>query len=43
MLPRGWFHPARIIEVYTDRQVRVQLTDLLTHGPDFERVSFVRV
>jgi len=43
VLPPGWFHPARIIEVYTDRQVRVQLTDLLTHGPDFERVSFVRL
>ncbi len=43
VIPRGWFHPASIIEVYTDRQIRVKLTDLLSHGPDFERVSYTRL
>ncbi len=43
VLPPGWFQPARIIELYTDRLSRVRLTDLLSHGPDFERVSFQRL
>jgi len=40
LLPRGWYQPKRIIEVFTDRQITVELGDLLTQGADFERVSY---
>lgn len=43
VLPRGWFQAERVIEAYTDRQVRLRLGELLAHGPDFERTTFTRL
>lgn len=43
VLPRGWFQAERTIEVFTDRQARVRLGELLGQGPDFERVTFTRL
>lgn len=43
VLPRGWFQPERVVEVFTDRQARLRLAELLAQGTDFERVSFARV
>lgn len=43
VVPQGWFHAGRIIEVYTDTPWRVKLSHVLNDGPDFERVSFVLV
>lgn len=43
VLPRGWHQAERIIEVFTDRQVKVRLGELLGQGPDFERVGFTRL
>jgi hypothetical protein len=39
-VPRGWFYPDRVIEVYAGQQVGVRLTGLLDQGSDFERVSY---
>jgi hypothetical protein len=43
VVPQGWFHAGRIIEIHTDRTWRVKLLHVLGDGPDFERVSFVLV
>lgn len=43
VLPRGWFQPERVIEVFTDRQTKLRLGELLGQGPDFERVGFTRL
>ena len=43
VLPRGWFQSERVIEVFTDRQTKLKLGELLTQGPDFERVTFTRL
>jgi len=43
VLPRGWFQPERVVEVFTDRQAKLKLGELLSHGPDFERVSYTRL
>jgi hypothetical protein len=43
VVPQGWFHAGRIIEIHTDRAWRVKLLHVLSDGPDFERVSFVLV
>lgn len=43
VVPHGWFQPGRVIEVYTDRQARVRLDELLAQGADFERVSYTRL
>jgi hypothetical protein len=40
VLPRGWYRPERLIEIYTDRPVEVRLSELLTQGSNFDRVSF---
>ena len=42
VLPRGWFQPERVVEVYTDRQTKLKLVELLNHGPDFERITYTR-
>jgi hypothetical protein len=39
-IPRGWFFPDRVIEVYTGQQICVRLTGLLDQGSNFERVSY---
>lgn len=43
VLPRGWYQPERVIEVFTDRQARLRLGELLGQGLDFERVGFTRL
>jgi hypothetical protein len=43
VVPQGWFHPGRIIDVYTEKAWRVKLMQVLDDGPDFERVSFLIV
>lgn len=43
IVPTGWFAPGRIVEVFTDRQVRVKLGTLLLQGTNFERCSFTLV
>lgn len=43
IVPHGWFQPERVIEVFTDQQVRVRLSELLVRGADFDRVSFLRL
>lgn len=43
VLPHGWFQGERVIEVFTDRQLRVRLDVSLALGSDFERVSFTRL
>jgi hypothetical protein len=40
ILPRGWFHPERVVELFTDHQVQVILNELLSQGANFERCSF---
>lgn len=40
VVPRGWYYPERLLEVYTDRVWRVKLHRLVADGVDFERVSF---
>jgi hypothetical protein len=39
-IPRGWYYPDRVIEVYTGQVVKVRLTGLVDQGSDFERVSY---
>lgn len=41
VLPAGWFHYGRIIEVFNDGVWRVRLVGLQQEGSDFARVSFV--
>ena len=40
VIPQGWFHSGRLLEVYVDGVWRVRLDRLLGDGPDFARVSF---
>lgn len=40
LLPRGWFSADRVIEMFTDRQVQVRLSRLLSSGTNFERCAF---
>jgi hypothetical protein len=40
VLPRGWFQPGRVVEIYTDRRIELRLNELLNHGTDFDRVSY---
>ncbi|MBK1681482.1 hypothetical protein [Rhodocyclus tenuis] len=40
VLPAGWFHYGRIIEVFNEGVWRVRLSGLLQEGSDFARVSF---
>jgi cyclic-di-GMP-binding protein len=41
IVPPGWFHSGRRIEVFTDGSWQVKLLHVLGDGPDFEQVSFV--
>ncbi|HAY28521.1 MAG TPA: hypothetical protein DCY47_13745 [Candidatus Accumulibacter sp.] len=41
IIPRGWYRPQRVLEVYEQGMTRVRLQHLTGDGPDFERVSFV--
>lgn len=40
IIPNGWHHPERVIEVYTDRPVLARLGELLSRGPNFDRCAF---
>lgn len=40
VLPRTWFQPQRVLEVYSEEAALVRLTRLLAHGPNFDRVAF---
>jgi len=41
VIPQGWYHAGRIVEIYTDAPRRIKLLHVLSDGPDFERVSFL--
>jgi len=41
IIPRGWYRPQRVLEVYDEGLTRVRLLHVIGDGPDFERVSFV--
>ncbi|MCM8595289.1 hypothetical protein [Accumulibacter sp.] len=41
VLPRGWYHSDRVLEVFVDGPCRVRLQRLVDEGADFERVSFI--
>lgn len=43
VLPRGWFHPGRVLEIHSDRSEMVRLHALIEAGSDYERVGFVKV
>jgi hypothetical protein len=40
VLPAGWYKPKRLIDVYVETAVRVELTEVLERGNDFERVTY---
>ena len=40
ILPAGWYHPQRYLELSTDRVRRVSLGRLVVEGVDFTRVTF---
>jgi hypothetical protein len=41
VLPAGWFKPKRVVAVYVDGEVKVQLTELIERGSDHERCAYV--
>lgn len=41
VIPSGWYHPERVIEIFGDEGWRAKLLRLVTDGPDYERVTFV--
>jgi hypothetical protein len=40
VLPPGWFKPRRVIEVFLQAPIRIQLNELVERGSDFERVLY---
>lgn len=40
IVPGGWHHPDRVIEVFTDRPVLARLGELMARGPNFDRCAF---
>lgn len=40
VLPKGWFEPERMLDVYVQRTLEARLEAVLDQGADFERVSF---
>jgi hypothetical protein len=40
VLPSGWYKPKRIVEAVMRKTTRLQLTELVERGADFERVTF---
>lgn len=43
VLPTGWYHPQRQLDLHTDRDWRVCLGRVITEGPDFTRAIFTAV
>ncbi|MEO1767884.1 hypothetical protein [Thiobacter aerophilum] len=40
VLPNGWYSPNRPLEVLFEDKLTVKLTGLMSHGSDFDRVTF---
>jgi cyclic-di-GMP-binding protein len=40
ILPPGWYKPKRVLELYAESSSKVQLTQLIERGADFERVAY---
>lgn len=40
IIPSGWHHPDRVIEVFTERPVLVRLGELISRGANFDRCAF---
>lgn len=43
IVPPGWFRQRRVVEVRNGSLWRVELQRVIDDGPDFERISFIRV
>ena len=42
VIPNGWYRGGKILELFTTKNWRVQLHELIDSGPNFEQVSFLR-
>jgi len=40
VLPAGWFHAQRVIELHHGNSMQVRLTDLMLRGTNFDQVNF---
>ena len=40
VLPKGWFEPERVLDLYIERTLEARLENALDQGFDFERVSY---
>jgi hypothetical protein len=40
IIPAGWHHPDRVIEVFTERPILARLGELISRGPNFDRCAF---
>lgn len=40
VLPGGWFHPHRVIEMYDGKEKQLRLTQLIARGANFDQVSY---
>ncbi|GAB4165228.1 MAG: hypothetical protein Fur0039_00970 [Rhodocyclaceae bacterium] len=40
VLPKGWFEPERVIDLYVERTLEARLDRLVDQGFDFERISY---
>jgi hypothetical protein len=40
VLPAGWFKPKRVVAVYVESELNVQLTELIERGSDHERCAY---
>jgi hypothetical protein len=45
IIPRGWFHPGRVVEIkhQNAEKLNAKLTLSIEHGLDYERVGFTLV
>lgn len=43
ILPAGWYHPQRQLDLHSDRVGRICLGSLIAEGPDFTRAIFTAV
>jgi hypothetical protein len=39
----GWFKPKRVVEVASEKPMRVRLLEVVERGIDFERVTYERL
>lgn len=40
VLPRGWYQPHRVIEIYDGKSLKVRFTQLLLRGSNFDQIGF---